>query len=159
MSSSSSLPFLQNIKKIVSRTTSLSSSSSSSSSGALSNNNLATTTTTTSSSSSTEAASAAFNKGITTLKTKVFDTILSEFQEKEWRCSCGHVFRASGEWQACEPLSCEAPRCPNPKFFLDGPGKSMLNKDGTVPLPQRVQALPESCKKGPKGSCGSSRFK
>ena len=151
--SNSSLPFLQNIKKIVTRATSSSNNSASSSSavstqiqGGLSN-------------TSSTSSESAFNKGITTLKTKVFDTILSEFQEKEWRCSCGHVFRASGDWEACEPSRCEAPRCPNPKFFLDGPGKNMLNKDGTVPLPQRVQALPESCKKGPKGSCGSSRFK
>ena len=153
MTSSTSSSLLQNIKKIVTRASSTSSSSSSSAAVSTQvQNNLSTT-------SNNNENESAFNKGITTLKTKVFDTILSEFQEKEWRCSCGHVFRASGEWQACEPSRCEAPRCPNPKFFLDGPGKQMLNKDGTVPLPQRVQALPESCKKGPKGSCGSSRFK
>jgi len=151
--SNSSLPFLQNIKKIVTRAASSSNNASSASSSAVSTQIQGGLSNTNSSNES------AFNKGITTLKTKVFDTILSEFQEKEWRCSCGHVFRASGDWEACEPSRCEAPRCPNPKFFLDGPGKNMLNKDGTVPLPQRVQALPESCKKGPKGSCGSSRFK
>jgi hypothetical protein len=103
---------------------------------------------------------ATLNKGITTLKSKVSDTILSEFQEREWKCACGHIFRASGEWSPCEPSRCEAPRCPNPKFFLSGPGVNMLNKDGTVPLPQKVAALPASSKTSSKpGSIGSSRFK
>lgn len=153
---SSSIPFLAGIKKMVTRTTTTVRNSS----GASVTSSSSITTSHHMDDSQQQQDQSAFNKGITTIKTKVFDTLLAEFQEKEWRCGCGHVFRDSGDWQACEPSRCEAPSCPNPKFFLDGPGKNMLNKDGTVPLPQRVQALPASCKgNGPKGSCGSNRFK
>jgi hypothetical protein len=56
-------------------------------------------------------------------------------EEKEWKCHCGHVFRAAGEWVPTEPCNCEAPGCPNPRYFLDGPGRAMLearNSGGSV---------------------------
>jgi hypothetical protein len=46
--------------------------------------------------------------------------------EREWNCQCGHKFRAEGEWYPTEPCYCEAPGCPNPTFYLDGPGRAML---------------------------------
>lgn len=55
------------------------------------------------------------------------------FDEREWKCPCGHVFRASGHWEPTEPARCEAPGCPNPKFYLDGPGRQML-EDGTAKM-------------------------
>ncbi|CUI15014.1 Hypothetical protein, putative [Bodo saltans] len=48
------------------------------------------------------------------------------FEEKEWQCPCGHKFKAGGEWVACAPIHCEAPRCPNPKYYVDGPGRALL---------------------------------
>ena len=51
---------------------------------------------------------------------------LAGLGEKEWKCHCGHVFRAAGEWYPTEPAYCEAPACPNPTFYLDGPGRAML---------------------------------
>lgn len=46
--------------------------------------------------------------------------------DKEWVCPCGHKFRASGEWVATVPTMCEVPNCPNPKYYLDGPGRALL---------------------------------
>jgi hypothetical protein len=46
--------------------------------------------------------------------------------ERDWTCQCGHKFRAEGEWYPTEPSYCEAPGCPNPTFYLDGPGRAML---------------------------------
>jgi hypothetical protein len=51
---------------------------------------------------------------------------MAGLSEKEWKCHCGHVFRAAGEWYPTEPSYCEAPGCPNPTFYLDGPGRAML---------------------------------
>lgn len=50
----------------------------------------------------------------------------SLMQEKEWQCPCGHKFRASGEWVATVPAMCEVPSCPNPKFYLSGAGRALL---------------------------------
>jgi len=38
--------------------------------------------------------------------------------ERTWRCACGHTFRAHGIWVPSEPGMCEAPGCPNPRFFM-----------------------------------------
>ncbi|AAZ13234.1 uncharacterized protein TEOVI_000093400 [Trypanosoma equiperdum] len=46
--------------------------------------------------------------------------------EREWQCPCGHKFRASGEWVATLPVYCEVPSCPNPKYYVDGPGRALL---------------------------------
>lgn len=46
--------------------------------------------------------------------------------EREWTCHCGHKFIAAGEWYPTEPSYCEAPGCPNPTFYLDGPGRALL---------------------------------
>ncbi len=51
---------------------------------------------------------------------------IAGFAEREWKCHCGHIFRAEGEWYPTEPCYCEAPGCPNPTFYLDGPGRAML---------------------------------
>ncbi|KAG5510355.1 hypothetical protein JKF63_07684 [Porcisia hertigi] len=48
------------------------------------------------------------------------------FEEREWQCPCGHRFRAAGEWVACAPIYCEVPSCPNPKYYIDGPGRALL---------------------------------
>lgn len=48
------------------------------------------------------------------------------FEEKEWQCPCGHKFRAHGEWIACAPIYCEVPNCPNPRYYVDGPGRALL---------------------------------
>jgi hypothetical protein len=48
------------------------------------------------------------------------------FEEREWQCPCGHKFRAAGEWVACAPIYCEVPSCPNPKYYIDGPGRALL---------------------------------
>eukprot|EP00744_Colponema_vietnamica_P011529 GILI01016219.1.p1 GENE.GILI01016219.1~~GILI01016219.1.p1 ORF type:complete len:141 (+),score=29.48 GILI01016219.1:83-505(+) len=50
----------------------------------------------------------------------------SLMQEKEWQCPCGHKFRAHGEWIATVPAMCEVPTCPNPKFYLSGAGRALL---------------------------------
>eukprot|EP00758_Cryptobia_borreli_P005588 Tbor_TRINITY_DN4929_c5_g1::TRINITY_DN4929_c5_g1_i4::g.9722::m.9722 len=47
-------------------------------------------------------------------------------QEKEWVCPCGHTFRAAGEWIACLPIACEVPSCPNPKYYISGKGRALL---------------------------------
>ncbi|GET86593.1 hypothetical protein, conserved [Leishmania tarentolae] len=47
-------------------------------------------------------------------------------EEREWQCPCGHKFRAAGEWVACAPIYCEVPSCPNPKYYIDGPGRALL---------------------------------
>ena len=52
---------------------------------------------------------------------------------REWTCWCGHKFRAPGEWYPTEPAMCEAPGCPNPKFFLTGAGREMLASGGPQP--------------------------
>lgn len=58
----------------------------------------------------------------------VFDNALAMagLREREWKCQCGHVFRAEGEWYPTEPCYCEAPGCPNPTYYLDGPGRALL---------------------------------
>lgn len=60
------------------------------------------------------------------LMSQVMTTTSKFFEEKEWQCPCGHKFRAPGEWMACAPVYCEVPTCPNPKFYLDGPGRALL---------------------------------
>lgn len=54
---------------------------------------------------------------------KIASTLM---QEKEWQCPCGHKFRASGEWIATVPAMCEVPTCPNPKYYLSGAGRALL---------------------------------
>jgi hypothetical protein len=65
------------------------------------------------------------------------------FEDKEWKCHCGHVFRAPGEWYPTEPAYCEAPACPNPTFYLDGPGRAMLDsgdiKGKPLPTPGKTK--------------------
>lgn len=92
------------------------------------------------SSSSSGSGSRAATEAMKGLVTKFSDTFLSEFQEREWRCACGHIFRAAGEWSPCEPARCEAPACPCPTFFLSGPGRELLH-NGKVPPPM-LAALP-----------------
>ncbi|EPY37083.1 hypothetical protein STCU_00214 [Strigomonas culicis] len=61
------------------------------------------------------------------LLAKVFaETASKMFEDKEWQCPCGHKFRASGEWIACAPIYCEVPSCPNPKYYISGPGRALL---------------------------------
>jgi hypothetical protein len=78
--------------------------------------------------------------------------------EKEWTCWCGHKFRAAGEWYPTEACYCEAPKCPNPTFFLEGKGRLMLEAQAQGKDPKSV--LGGSTEKTlPKGGSMGSRFK
>ena len=73
---------------------------------------------------------------------KTLQSLSSQFQEKEWECWCGHKFRAPGIWIPCAPTMCQAPRCPNPRYFIDGGGKQKLEERARLgcspsPLPSR----------------------
>lgn len=85
----------------------------------------------------------------------------SIFEEKEWQCPCGHKFRASGEWVATMPAMCEVPTCPNPKYYLQGEGRALLeaNPDG-VRLEQvdNSKVLSEGDKKVSGGGGMGGRF-
>ena len=57
-------------------------------------------------------------------------------EEREWTCWCGHKFRAPGVWVPVAPISCMAPKCPNPNYFINGQGGEMLKQGkGGSPLP------------------------
>jgi hypothetical protein len=56
---------------------------------------------------------------------------------REWECWCGHKFRAPGQWIPCGPMMCQAPGCPNPKFFISGEGRKMLDSGRSGPLPSK----------------------
>jgi hypothetical protein len=81
------------------------------------------------------------------------------FEEKEWQCPCGFKFKAGGEWVACAPIYCEVPRCPNPKYYVDGPGRALLEAN---PQGVRLQEVDNSKQLGsnhqsssaPKNSMG-----
>jgi len=65
--------------------------------------------------------------------------------EKEWECWCGHRFRAPGIWIPCAPVSCMAPRCPNPDYFIRGEGAVMLRQGmGGIPLPSKELVAPST---------------
>lgn len=75
------------------------------------------------------------------------------FEEREWQCPCGHKFRAAGEWVACAPIYCEVPSCPNPKYYVDGPGRALLEAN-----PSGVK-LEEVKNSGNSSSAGTSTGK
>lgn len=79
---------------------------------------------------------------------KIISSINGE--EKEWQCPCGHKFRDSGEWVVGSPALCEVPSCPNKKFYIDGPGRALLeaNPGGITMKPA------ESCVE-PPSTCDS----
>lgn len=82
------------------------------------------------------------------------------FEEREWQCPCGHKFRASGEWVACAAVYCEAPSCPNPTFYLDGPGRALLEANPAGVKLQEVtdgKTSSSNAKKGPGGVGGRFR--
>ncbi|CCW71348.1 unnamed protein product [Phytomonas sp. Hart1] len=82
------------------------------------------------------------------------------FVQKEWQCPCGHKFRAAGEWVACAPIYCEVPSCPNPKYYIDGPGRILLESNPSGIRLEEVKNRLEptnSDTKQPKGV--ASRFK
>lgn len=85
------------------------------------------------------------------------------FEEREWQCPCGHKFRAGGEWVACAPIYCEVPSCPNPKYYIDGPGRALLEANPSGVRLEAVDSstsLPSSSKNEPKGPGGvGSRFR
>lgn len=85
------------------------------------------------------------------------------FEEREWQCPCGHKFRAGGEWVACAPIYCEVPSCPNPKYYIDGPGRALLEANPSGVKLEEVKgstsaggSVPEASKK--PGGVGS-RFR
>ena len=59
--------------------------------------------------------------------------------ERTWECCCGHRFRAPGIWVPSEPAMCEAPGCPNPKFFTLGCNKHFLEagNKGVITVPPK----------------------
>ena len=89
------------------------------------------------------------SSALTSLKEKVSQM----FEEKEWTCHCGHKFRAAGEWYPTEPAQCEAPGCPNPSYYIDGPGRAMLEAGGTSSI------AGEAPKKLPDKTGMGGRFK
>ncbi len=111
------------------------------------------------SSSTTKSSSTGSDNVLMQFVAKVNSKLESYEPVKEWKCWCGHVFKAPGEWYPTEPAMCEAPGCPNPKFFLSGPGRAMLAAGGP-PAPQVGGAagaagqLPEGAKKLPTGGMG-----
>lgn len=66
-------------------------------------------------------------------KTEAFGMLSKLFEEKEWQCPCGHRFRSNDEWLVCEPVYCEVPNCPNPKFYLSGKGAAMIEAGTAKP--------------------------
>ncbi|KAG8344036.1 hypothetical protein ERJ75_001328600 [Trypanosoma vivax] len=84
------------------------------------------------------------------------------FGEREWQCPCGHKFRASGEWVATLPIYCEVPSCPNPKFYVDGPGRALLeaNPSGVrLGEVKKEHRLPSSSSSSSPARGVASRFK
>lgn len=78
--------------------------------------------------------------------------------EKEWECPCGHKFRDSSEWFVCAPALCEVPSCPNKKFYVDGPGRALLeaNSAGISMKPaQAASHSGNSVSLKPEGGAGS----
>ena len=61
--------------------------------------------------------------------------ITSLFQEKEWECWCGHKFRAPGIWTPCSATLCQAPKCPSPRYFIEGEGRSRLEREQRLGIP------------------------
>lgn len=55
-----------------------------------------------------------------------FITTINTFGEREWQCPCGHKFRDSNEWVVGSPALCEVPSCPNRKYYVNGPGRALL---------------------------------
>lgn len=83
------------------------------------------------------------------------------FEEREWQCPCGHKFRAGGEWVACAPIYCEVPSCPNPKYYIDGPGRALLEANPSGVKLEEVKSdgqIPASSGKTKPAGVGS-RFK
>ncbi|EPY43653.1 hypothetical protein AGDE_00268 [Angomonas deanei] len=78
--------------------------------------------------------------------------------EREWQCPCGHKFRAGGEWTACAPIHCEVPSCPNPKYYIDGPGRALLEANPSGVKLEEVSNNPKLQAPSGKGGVGS-RFK
>lgn len=82
------------------------------------------------------------------------------FEEREWQCPCGHKFRAPGEWVACAPIYCEVPSCPNPKYYIDGPGRALLEANPSGVKLEQVTDGKASTGAGKKGPAGvGSRFR
>ena len=81
------------------------------------------------------------------------------FEEKEWTCHCGHKFKAAGEWYPTEPASCEAPGCPNPSYYIDGPGRAMLEAGGCGGGNAKVGGADAGQKKLPDKTGMGGRFK
>jgi hypothetical protein len=59
--------------------------------------------------------------------------------EVELECWCGHKFRVPAwqkdSWVPTFATACQVPTCPNPKFFIEGEGKRMLDEGkGGTPL-------------------------
>ncbi|CCW63550.1 unnamed protein product [Phytomonas sp. EM1] len=82
------------------------------------------------------------------------------FGEKEWQCPCGHKFRAAGEWIACAPIYCEVPSCPNPKYYIEGPGRALLESNPSGVKLQEVKDDSESIGNSARQAKGvASRFK
>ncbi|KEG10323.1 hypothetical protein DQ04_03881080 [Trypanosoma grayi] len=79
------------------------------------------------------------------------------FDEREWQCPCGHRFRASGEWVATLPIYCEVPSCPNPKYYVDGPGRALLEAN---PSGVKLQEFRKEEQLPPSSTCKGvgSRF-
>ena len=74
-------------------------------------------------------------------------------EEKEWKCPCGHIFRASGDWVACAAVYCEVPSCPNPKYYLEGAGRALLEAN---PQGVKLEQVKPASKQLPPGSSGVS---
>ena len=81
-------------------------------------------------------AAAGFGAAVSSIS-KVVNHVM-EGPEKEWTCWCGHKFTAAGEWYPTESCYCEAPKCPNPTFFLDGKGALMLEAKAAGKDPHSV---------------------
>ncbi len=65
-----------------------------------------------------------------------FASAMTDFAtEREWKCWCGHVFRAPGQWIPTSRTMCQAPGCPDRDFFISGEGAKRLEAgDGGKPL-------------------------
>eukprot|EP00796_Vickermania_ingenoplastis_P009582 gene9582-6737_t len=76
--------------------------------------------------------------------------IISSFGEKEWQCPCGHKFRDSGEWVVGSPALCEVPSCPNKRFYIDGPGRALLEANpGGIAIKPATEAATAPQHPGP----------
>ena len=82
------------------------------------------------------------------------------FEEKEWQCPCGHKFRTRRVVGLC---SCRSPNMPHPKFYLDGPGRALLEANPQGVKLQEVdpsKTLPNASGSGAKTGNGmGGRFK